>query len=68
MRTLRNFTLAGCAIQSVLLIAYTWLATLSIDYISNYFGTELHWIVDLLIGLVVGWASIFIAVILLIFG
>jgi hypothetical protein len=58
----------GCLFQAIVFGIYGWLAYISVDYITNYFGTDLPWIADLLIGIVSVSASIWIALILWLVG
>jgi uncharacterized membrane protein YeaQ/YmgE (transglycosylase-associated protein family) len=58
----------GCLLQIIIVTIYGWIGYWSIDTITNYFGKDLHWIADVLIGLITGWASFWIALILWLIG
>jgi hypothetical protein len=64
MRTFIATTLTGCLLQLIPLAAYIWAASWSINYITHYFGKDLHWVLDTVIGFLLGWASILIAFVL----
>lgn len=68
MTTITRTTNIGCTWFGIVLLVYMILSYWSVDYITNYFGTDLPWITDMLIGMVSLSVSFWIALILLIFG
>lgn len=58
----------GCFFQALIFGAYAWVAWFTMDYITNYFGKDLPWIADMLLGMVSMSLSIWVALILWLVG
>lgn len=64
MSIIRSVAGAGCLVQSIVLAIYGAIGWWSIDTITNFFGKDLPWIADVILGFLTGWVSFWIAIVL----
>lgn len=67
MRYTQKISPISCLLHIIVLALYTWLATHATNELLEMVGIQIHWIGDMIIGVMTGWVLIFIWLILLIF-
>lgn len=65
---MKGFMGFGCFIQAIIIGIYAYISYATVDYITNYFGKDLPWIADMLIGMVSFSLSIWFALVLWLVG